>query len=261
MTVFIHEIKRNKLSLIIWSAVISFMLGVTVLIYPEMSSQMGEISEVFSNMGAFSDAFGMDQLNFGEFMGYFGVECGNTLGLGGAFFAAIIGVSALCKEEKDNTAEFLLTHPVSRARVLTEKLLSVIAQLLVLNLSVAAVTAITALIINADASAGKLALVFLANFLLQVEIAAICFGISAFLRGNGIGIALGVSVAFYFLNIISNLTEKAEFLKYITPYGFTDGSYIISNGKIEIKYLLAGAALTAIGIVLAYVKYTKKDIA
>ncbi len=260
MTVFMHELRRNRLSLIIWSAAIAFMLGVSVIIYPEMSAQMNDIGDMFSNMGAFSDAFGMDQLNFGEFMGYFGIECGNTLGLGGAFFAAIIGVSALCKEEKDKTAEFLLTHPISRAKIITEKLLSVICQLLILNLSVAAVTAIVTVAISAEANAAKMALLFLANFILQVEIAAICFGISAFLRGNGIGIAIGIAVGFYFLNILANLTEKAEFLKYITPYGFTDGGYIVSNGKLEIKYILVGLAFGAVGVALAYIRYTKKDI-
>ena len=42
MTVFKHELKRGKLSLIIWTAIISFMLAVCVLIYPEMSKQMNE---------------------------------------------------------------------------------------------------------------------------------------------------------------------------------------------------------------------------
>ena len=40
MTVFLHELKQNRLSVMIWSAVIAFMLGVSILIYPEMSSQM-----------------------------------------------------------------------------------------------------------------------------------------------------------------------------------------------------------------------------
>ena len=95
MTLFFHELKRGRLSLAIWSVAIAFMLGVCVIIYPEMSSQMGDISEMFADMGSFSAAFGMDQINFGEFMGYFGIECGNVLGLGGAFFAAILGISAL----------------------------------------------------------------------------------------------------------------------------------------------------------------------
>ena len=92
MKVFLHELRMGRTALAIWSAAISFMLGVCIIIYPEMSSQMGDISEMFSDMGAFSSAFGMDKLNFGEFMGYFGVECGNVLGLGGALFAAVVGM-------------------------------------------------------------------------------------------------------------------------------------------------------------------------
>ena len=112
MTIFKHEVKRGKTALLIWAAAISFMLGICVIIYPEMSSQMGEISTMFADMGSFSEAFGMDRINFGEFIGYFGVECGNVLGIGGAFFAALLGISSLAKEEKEHTAEFLLTNPV-----------------------------------------------------------------------------------------------------------------------------------------------------
>lgn len=260
MTLFLHELKRNKLSLLIWSCAISFMLGVCVIIYPEMSSQMGEISDMFANMGAFSDAFGMDQLNFGEFMGYFGVECGNTLGLGGAIFAAILGISALAKEEKEHTAEFLLTHPVSRVRIVSEKLLAIIVQLIILNLSVITVTLIATLIIKENADISKMLLLFLANLILQAEIATVTFAISAFLKRGGFGIGLGLSMLFYFLNIVSNLSEDAEFLKFITPFGYTDGSHIISNGSIEIKYLLAGLAITVVGVLLSYAKYTSKDI-
>lgn len=260
LSILRHEIKRNSISLIVWSLSIAFMLGITILIYPEMSSQMGELSNMFADMGAFSDAFGMDQLNFGEFMGYFGVECGNTLGLGGALFAAILGINALCKDERDRTAEFILSHPISRGRVVTEKLLAVIFQLTVMNLTVVAVTVICTIIVGVDADAGKLALLFLANYLLQLEIAAITFGISAFLRGNGLGIGLGLVLIFYFMNILSNITEELEFLKYITPYGYTDGAYIVSEGTLEPWYITVGFLLCIVGLSFAYVKYTKKDI-
>ena len=41
MTLFFHELRQSKLALIIWSAAISFMLGVCIIIYPEMSAQSG----------------------------------------------------------------------------------------------------------------------------------------------------------------------------------------------------------------------------
>lgn len=260
MTVFFHELKRGKVSLLIWSCAIAFMLGICVLIYPEMKTQMSDISEMFADMGSFSDAFGMDKINFGTFIGYFGVECGNVLGLGGALFASILGISALAKEEKEHTAEFLLTHPVSREKVLAEKLLAVFSQIIILNLVSAIVTVLSVLAVGESVDTKVMLLLFLAYFMMQIEISAVTFGISAFLKGNGLGIGLGIAVLMYFLNIMANLTENAKFLKYITPFGYTEGADIISNSAIEVKYLAAGLVFTVTGLVAAFLKYRKKDI-
>lgn len=260
MRIFLNELRLNRTALVIWSCAVSFMLGVCIIIYPEMSSQMGDISAMFADMGAFSSAFGMDQLNFGEFMGYFGVECGNVLGLGGALFAAIVGASALAKEEREHTAEFLLTHPLSRTRIVTEKLLSAVAQVLLLNAAVIAVSCICIFIVGVEADAATLALVFLAYLILQLEIVAVTFGISAFLRRGELGVGLGFVFSMYFLNILANLTEDLKFIKYITPFGYADGAYIIPEKAINIKYLAVGIAVTALGIAAAYLKYRKKDI-
>ena len=85
MTLLKHELRQGRNALCIWTLVIASMTALCVLIYPEIKSQMSAVSGMFSNMGGFSAAFGMDKLNFGEFLGFFGVECGNILGLGGAF--------------------------------------------------------------------------------------------------------------------------------------------------------------------------------
>lgn len=260
MTVYKHELKRAKISLLIWTAAISFMLGVCILIYPEMKTQMSDISAMFADMGSFSAAFGMDRINFGSFIGFFGVECGNVLGLGGALFAAIVGISALAKEEKEHTAEFLLTQPVSRNKVVLEKLLAVFTQIVILNLVSAVVTVISVAVIGESVDAKVMLLLFLAYFILQIEISAVTFGISAYLKGNGLGIGLGIAVLMYFLNIIANLTENAKFLKYLTPFGYTEGADIISSCSIDLKYLAVGIVFTAAGIAAAFLKYRKKDI-
>lgn len=255
-----HELRQGRNTLLIWSGVIAFMLGICIFIYPEMKDQMGDISGVFADMGGFSAAFGMDQLNFGGFIGFFGVECGNVLGLGGAFFAALLGISALAKEEKEQTAEFLLTHPVTRENVVLHKLCAVLAQIAILNLLAICITAVSILMIKESPEAKTLAWLFLAYFILQIETASICFGISAFISQGGLGIGLGMAALFYFLNIIANLTEQAEFLKYITPFGYTEGADIIAKGSIDVKYLSVGLVLTAVGIAAAFYWYCRKDI-
>ena len=115
MTLIRHELKQAWKALLIWTLSIGAFIVICLFMYPEMKSQMNSISSIFASMGAFSSAFGLDTLDFGSLKGFYGIECGNILGIGGALFAALLGISALSREEKDGTAELLLTHPLSRA--------------------------------------------------------------------------------------------------------------------------------------------------
>ncbi len=234
MTIIRHELKQSRISLIIWTVAIGFLLAVCIFMFPEMKSEMDEISNVFSSMGSFTQAFGMDKVNFGTLLGFYAVECGNILGLGGAFFASLCAISVLSKEEKERTAEFLLTHPVSRVSVVAEKLISVILQIVILNAVVYAIAVSSIAIIGETVPWQEITLMHTAYLLLQLELAGVCFGVSAFLRRGSLGTGLGIAVIMYFLNIIANLTESAEFLKYITPFGYADGAEIVRNVSLPI---------------------------
>lgn len=260
MILFRHELRQGRISLTVWTASIGFMLGLCVLIYPSMAAQMDEVSAMFSQMGSFSKAFGMDRINFGSFSGFFAVECGNILGLGGGFYAALVGIQALGKEEGGHTAEFLLSHPVSRVSVAAQKLLAALTQIAILNLVNVGITAVTVAIIGQEAPVKTLALLFAAYFLMQVEIAAILFGVSAFLKTGSPGLGLGLGTMFFFLNIVANLMDTTAFLKYFTPYGYTDGAQIITDSALSGKYLAAGAVFTSLGIALGMIRYRRKDI-
>ena len=121
-----HELRQGRRALAVWTGCIGLLIAACVLLYPDIKGEMEGMSRLFATMGAFSAAFGMDRLDFGTLTGFYAVECGNILGLGGAFFAALTGISALSGEERGHTAEFLLTHPISRSRAVLEKLLSVL---------------------------------------------------------------------------------------------------------------------------------------
>jgi hypothetical protein len=260
MTLIRHELRQAWKALLIWTLSIGAFIVICLLIYPEMKSQMNSISSVFSSMGAFSSAFGLDTLDFGSLKGYYGIECGNILGLGGALFAALIGIGALANEEKNGTAEFLLTHPLKRTGIVTAKLASVLLQVLILNLAVWLMAVGSIAVIGEPVPWKEVTLLHTAYFLLQVELACVCFGISAFLWRGGIGIGLGLAIALYFMNIIGNLTRQAEVLKYITPFGYADSSDIFSSGALDACKLLIGLAVSIIGVAAAYRKYSQKDI-
>ena len=199
-------------------------------------------------------------MNFGTLIGFYAVECGNVLGLGGAFFAALCAVGILSKEEKDKTAEFLLTHPVSRKRIITEKLIAVLLQITAMNLIIYALAVGAIAAVGEEIPWKEISLMHLAYYLLQVELAGICFGISAFLLKGSAGVGLGIAAMMYFLNLIANIADVAEFLKYITPFGYCEGADIVANGRLDGAMVAIGVVMGIGGIVIAYLKYTKKDI-
>ena len=261
MTIVRHELKQGRTAFLVWAGVIAALLGICIFLFPEMKEEMDTVSEMFASMGAFTAAFGMDKLNFGTLTGYYAIECGNVLGLGGAFYAAIIATDVLSKEERMHTADFLLTHPLGRVRVMTEKLASVLIRIVLLNLLIYGISVLSMAAVGEAIPWKEVNLLHLAYFLMQLELAGICFGISAFLRRGSVSIGLGIAALMYFMNLIANITESAKDLKYLTPFGFCDGALIAAEGKLDGVVLAAGMALGALGILAAYLKYPKKDIA
>ena len=260
MTLVKHELRQGKTSLLIWTAAIGFLLAICIFLFPEMKGQMDSVSDMFSSMGSFTEAFGMDRLNFGTLIGFYAVECGNILGLGCAFYAALCAAGILSKEEKDKTAEFLLTHPVSRKRIMTEKLIAVLVQITAMNIMIYAISVGSIAVVGEAIPLKEISLLHLAYYLLQLELAGICFGISSFLRKGSAGVGLGIAAMMYFLNLIANIADVAEFLKYITPFGYCEGADIVANGRLDGVMVSVGAVIGLGGIMAAYLKYTKKDI-
>lgn len=261
MTVFRHELRRNRTGLLIWTAAIGALIAVCIFLFPEMKEQMDAVSEMFASMGSFSAAFGMDKVGFGTLPGFYSVECGNILGIGGAFFAALTAVNVLAKEEKERTAEFLLTHPVSRARIAGEKLCAVLVQILAMNLTVYALALASVLLTGEPLPLRELTLLHLAYLLLQFELAGICFGISAVLRRGGLGAGIGVATMLYFLNLVANITSSADFLRYVTPFAYADGAEIMTSLNLETGLVLLGMAVGAAFTAFGFAWYCKKDIA
>ena len=97
MILFRHELRQSKISLAVWTGGIGALMVICLLLFPEMKQQMAGVSKIFASMGSFTAAFGMDRLNFGELTGFYAIECGNVMGLCGAFFASLIAVNALIR--------------------------------------------------------------------------------------------------------------------------------------------------------------------
>lgn len=260
MTIFKRELRSGLAGLLLWSAVVGGLMALCVALYPSISGSMDDFSALFANMGDFSAAFGMDKLSFGTVMGFYGVECGNILGLGGAFYAALTAMGLLAGEEGGHTAEFLLTHPVGRVQAAAEKLAALAVLIAALNLICLACGAGSILAIGGEADWGDLLRYHAALLVMQLEIGAVCFGASSLLRRSSFGLAMGLAAGLYFVGILINLDAGLDWLRFFTPYYYADAARIFA-GEALAGPLLAGCLLGAICAWFGLWWYGRKDIA
>lgn len=260
MTIFKKELRSGAVSFLAWSAVIGGLMAVCVGMYPSMAGSMGDVSDLFAGMGNFSAAFGLDKLQFGTILGFYGTECGNILGLGGAFFAALTAMGLLAGEEGGHTAEFLLTHPVGRVRAAAEKLAALAVMVLVLDLACFACGAGSILAIGKEAEWEDLLRYHAAVLLMHLEIGGICFGLSSLLLRGGLGLAIGLAALLYFLGLAVNLDAGLAWLRFLTPYYYADAARIFSREALS-GPLLSGCVLGAASAGLGLWWYGRKDIA
>lgn len=260
MTILKKELRAGAVSFLLWSAVVGGLMSMCVAMYPSMSGSMEDLSAMFANMGGFSAAFGLDKLGFGTIMGFYGTECGNILGLGGAFFAALTAMGLLAGEEGGHTAEFLLTHPVSRVRAAAEKLAALAVLVLALNAVCLACGAASILAVGETAAWGDLLRYHAALLGMQLEIGGVCFGLSALLRRSSFGLAMGLAAVMYFLGLVINLDQGMAWLRFVTPYYYADAARIYA-GEALAGPLAAGCLLGAAGAAWGLWRYGRKDIA
>lgn len=261
MTVFLHEMRQNAKTLAIWAVVIGGMIMLCMAMFPEMSKESQGITDLFASMGVFTEAFGMDKISIGDPMGFFGIEGGAVLGIGGAFFAAYLGVRMISKEEADHTAEFLLTHPVSRVGVVAGKLAAIVVSIALLNAFVAACSIASFAMIDEPLDAEGFWLLMGAQVLLQLEIACICFAVSALFGRGSIGVGLGFAALLYFANLIGKLGDADDWVRYLTPFAYADASDILTDMALDSTLVGLGMAYAAVALVVAFAVYARKDIA
>ena len=144
--------------------------------------------------------------------------------------------------------------------MVAQKLLAVLLQITLMNLVILLISLGSVAAIGEAFPWKELGLLHLAFFLLQLELAGICFGLSAFLRRSGMGLGLGIAAMAYFLNLIANISDKAEALRYVTPFAYTEGADILTELTLDWPLAALGMVYGLAGIAAAFWRYGKKDI-
>lgn len=177
-------------------------------------------------------------------------------------FAVGQGSAALASEEERGTLDLLLANPLSRTRVLLEKL----AALMVMTLGLAAVLwaglALSVPLVKMEIAAGRLAEATLSIALLALlfGVLALALGAATGNRGLSLGVTSALAVATYMINALAAAIKDVEPYRALSPFYYATGADALANG------LNWGHAAVLVGLIVAcavagWAMFQRRDLA
>ena len=113
------------------------------------------------------------------------------LTLGAALYAAMAGTAIVGKEEKGRTAEFLFSMPVSRRRVLSEKLGALMTEMVLFHIVNFLFSIVSIVAIGEEIPVKDLLLLHSSYLFMTIAVASLCFLLSVFNATANTGSGMG----------------------------------------------------------------------
>jgi beta-exotoxin I transport system permease protein len=249
MSLFVHALRRLRTQILIFGIGLAIWGSMYVFMFPLVRDSMSNIEyppEILA-------AFGAGGTDLGDPRLFFDVEFFSLAPSIAAVFVVIAGTAALAGEESGGTMDFLAALPLSRRRLFWQKALAIAAGAALITAIIALGWILTGpfaeyrdeLPIRDIAGATFLQL----PFMLFIGSAALLLGAVAPSRSAAAAWSGGLLVVAYLAVTIASVTDRLEWLRYLSPYYYTDLPGILEDGPnawhqfvLLVLIVLTGAA-------------------
>lgn len=177
--------------------------------------------------------------------------------------AITLAARAIAGEVENGAIELVLAQPLSRARYFAAHALFALGALSAAIAAGLAGTVIGQWAFSVPAfGLSRLGALFANLLLLQLAIYALTLLASAFGREAGRVALVGVLVAVlsFLVNAIAMLWSKAEFAKPFSLHGYFDPRVILVQDRLAVSSVVVLAAVAAIAMGAAFVRFERRDL-
>lgn len=264
MRIFMHELKFNVRSTLIWSGTMVFLIYAGMMKYGAFEKTGESVNEIFAQMPPFMlKVLGMDNggdltsiaVFYSIFYLYFVLLA--------SVHALMTGAIVIGKEERDKTADFLLVKPITRTQIVLEKVGATLIHILFLNL----VTLVVSYLAVMPYAKGvnyfsDILLVCLGLLFVQVLFfgLGICLGGAIHRSKTATSLGGSIILATFMLKVLIDLNKDLDALRFLTPFSyFTGDALMIKNqidGPLATLALVAGLVLMATGLL----RFNTRDV-
>lgn len=263
MNVFLREMKSSWKSLLIWSISILVLVASGMSKFGTMNASGQSINQLVADMPRSLQALlGLGSLDLTKAIGYYGVLFLYLLLMAG-IHALLLGANLIAKEERDKTAEFLLTKPIPRWKIVSAKLLAALVNILVFYL----VTLVSSIQVVAyynknGSETGHVVLLLTGMLLLQLLFLFLGTGMAAISKRpkSAAGAGTVVLLLTFILSIMIDLNSKLDGLKFLTPFKYYEAKTVLKDGALDPEFVGLSLVLTLLLGLATYFFFNKRDM-
>lgn len=260
-TLYKNGLKSSWKLWIIFCAVITMYFTIIVTMYdPKLNSILADLEKAMPQLMNMVGMSGTETTLVGFMSNYL---YGFIMLIFPMVFAIIMGNSLVAKRVDSGSMAYLLSAPVSRAKIVFTqmKVLGTSVFLLVAYATVVGI-AVCEVSFPGELAIGRFLLLNLGVLMLHLFISGICFLFSCIFNETKYSLSFGAGIPAlgYIIQMIANAGEKLENAKYATFFTLFDSQGSLAGDSSA--YL--GMALLAAGGIITYVSanliFIKKDI-
>lgn len=262
MNIVRRELRANFKSMILWSAAIAFIVAVWMIEYESFAGNPLMDDFMAAMPQGMLAALGMKDITLSSLEGFVS-SLSLYLYLLLGIQAVLLGSSIISKEERDKTAEYLFSLPISRKKIIASKTLSAIIILLVVNLLTMGSMVLTTLNYEKEQDFYFfVGIIFLSVFILQMVFFSIGMFISSISKkykksGN---VSVGILMITFLISSLISMVDSLDFLRFATPFKYFEADYIINQMSLEPTYIFLSLLIILLGISGTFIFYPKRDL-
>lgn len=260
MHIMKNELRLGRKKLLIWSLGAGLFALLCLLLFDGVRESMEDAAAVFADMGAFSQVLGMDRVSIGTLEGYYAIEVTLIISLGGAMYAALTGANMLAGESEGHTAEFLCSLPVRRSRIVIEKSAALVVLCVIFNAICTALMVGGFYAMGVTPDAAFFAKYHLSALLMNIELGSVCMLISACVSRKPQGVAFGVALLAYFVDVFARIAPSMEKVGKFAPFRICSAADIYAGDYAGAAAYITAAAVSLAALAAAAVIYSRRDV-
>ena len=259
-----NDLRKDLKVFLIISLALTGFFCITLLMYSSMKDSMMAVTELYSSLSpAIMEALNFHDGQWNSVLGFYSTYYVYYIPMMAGAFSIYLGASVLSREEQNKTAEFLLAKPIGRSQVISSKLVELFIYITLINMMVWLNGILwTGFISGFAETFNEISIMHLYGLFICYFFGALGFLITVLMkRGKAIvGPAIGIVMFMYMLDMILRITDKAQFLLYLTPFKYMNIDVLTADYQMEWwrPGILAGASL--IMVTGSYFYYRRKDI-